>query len=66
MFGGIIDVILGVMIWRQWPASALWVIGLFLGISLIFRGADWIGVGLAARALRRSGGENVSGNLATA
>jgi uncharacterized membrane protein HdeD (DUF308 family) len=59
-------VILGVMIWLQWPASALWVIGLFLGISLIFRGTDWIGVGLAVRALRRSGGENFSGTPATA
>src|SRR5262249_37948156 len=32
--GGIIDVILGVMIWQEWPASALWVIGLFVGINL--------------------------------
>lgn len=51
--GGVIDVVLGVMIWRQWPASALWVIGLFLGINLIFRGLNWIGLGLALRALRR-------------
>jgi uncharacterized membrane protein HdeD (DUF308 family) len=55
--GGIIDVILGVMIWHQWPASALWVIGMFLGISLIFRGANWIGLGLAFRGLRRGGGD---------
>lgn len=26
---GTIDVILGVMIWQQWPASALWVVGCF-------------------------------------
>jgi uncharacterized membrane protein HdeD (DUF308 family) len=64
---GIIDVILGVRIWMQWPASALWVMGLFLGISLVFHGADWIGVGLAARALRRaSGGEDLTGRMATA
>jgi uncharacterized membrane protein HdeD (DUF308 family) len=50
---GIIDVILGVMIWQGWPASALWVIGLFLGISLVFRGLNWIGLGLALRALPR-------------
>jgi uncharacterized membrane protein HdeD (DUF308 family) len=66
LFSGIIDVILGVMIWMQWPASALWVMGLFLGISLIFRGGDWIGVGLAVRALRRSGGESFSGRTAVA
>jgi uncharacterized membrane protein HdeD (DUF308 family) len=50
---GIIDVILGVMIWLGWPASALWVIGLFLGISLLFRGFNWIGLGLALRTLPR-------------
>ena len=49
--GGIIDVILAQMIWREWPASALWVIGLFVGINLLFRGFNWIALGLALRAL---------------
>jgi len=68
LVSGIIDLILGVMIWMQWPASALWVIGLFVGISLVFRGADWIGVGLAVRALHRAGGRGAdfSGRIATA
>jgi uncharacterized membrane protein HdeD (DUF308 family) len=51
--GGIIDVILGVMIRQEWPASALWVIGLFVGINLIFRGFNWIALGLALRSLTR-------------
>src|SRR6516162_4375996 len=51
--GGIIDVILGVLIWQQWPASALWVIGLFVGINLLFRGFNWIALGLSLRALPR-------------
>ena len=46
---GIIDLILGAMIWLEWPASALWVIGLFVGISLVFRGFNWIGLGFALR-----------------
>jgi uncharacterized membrane protein HdeD (DUF308 family) len=50
---GIIDVVLGVLIWLEWPASALWVIGLFVGISLLFRGFDWIALGLALRGLPR-------------
>jgi uncharacterized membrane protein HdeD (DUF308 family) len=53
LVSGIIDVILGLMIWQEWPASALWVIGLFVGISLLFRGANWIGLGLALRSLPR-------------
>ena len=50
---GIIDVILGVMIWQEWPASALWVIGLFVGINLLFRGFNWIALGLALHSLHR-------------
>jgi uncharacterized membrane protein HdeD (DUF308 family) len=53
LVSGLIDLILGAMIWQEWPASALWVIGLFVGISLVFRGANWIGLGLALRGLRR-------------
>ena len=47
---GVIDVVLGVMIWLEWPESALWVIGLFVGINLVFRGMNWIALGLALRA----------------
>jgi len=50
---GIIDLVLGAMIWQEWPASALWVIGVFLGIHLIFRGIDWIGLGLTLWAIPR-------------
>ena len=47
LVSGVIDLVLGVLIWLEWPASALWVIGLFVGISLVFRGFNWIGLGLA-------------------
>jgi uncharacterized membrane protein HdeD (DUF308 family) len=51
LLSGLIDFILGVMIWQEWPASALWVIGLFVGISLLFREFNWIGLGLSLRSL---------------
>ena len=35
-FNGLVTFALGVMIWRQWPESGLWVIGTFVGIDLIF------------------------------
>jgi uncharacterized membrane protein HdeD (DUF308 family) len=50
---GIIDVILGLMIWQGWPESSLLVIGLFVGINLIFRGFNWIALGLALHSLPR-------------
>jgi len=51
--GGVVDLVLGVMIWQEWPASALWVIGLFVGVNLLFRGFNWIALGIALRALPR-------------
>ncbi len=53
LLSGVIDVVLGLLIWGQWPISGLWVIGLFVGISMIFRGVDWIMLGLSLRALPR-------------
>jgi uncharacterized membrane protein HdeD (DUF308 family) len=50
---GIVDLILGVMIWHWLPESALRVIGLFVGINLVFRGVNWIVLGLALRTLPR-------------
>jgi uncharacterized membrane protein HdeD (DUF308 family) len=49
LLGGVIDVILGVLIWRQLPTSALWVIGLFVGISMMFSGSTWVAMALSLR-----------------
>jgi uncharacterized membrane protein HdeD (DUF308 family) len=51
--GGIIDMILAQMIWQEWPAPALWVIGLFVGINLLLRGFNWIALAVALRRLPR-------------
>jgi uncharacterized membrane protein HdeD (DUF308 family) len=48
---GIINLLLGVMIWRQWPLSGLWVIGLFVGIDMIFNGWSLVMLSLAAKNL---------------
>jgi hypothetical protein len=38
LFDGIVSLVLGVMIWRSWPFSSVWVIGALVGISLLFTG----------------------------
>jgi uncharacterized membrane protein HdeD (DUF308 family) len=48
---GVVTLLLGVLIWRQWPLSGLYVVGLFLGINLIVSGASYVSLGLAARRL---------------
>ena len=60
---GILSVLLGVLIWAQWPASGLWVIGLLVGIQLLFTGWSLVMLALAARrrrhALGTTGGRNL-------
>jgi uncharacterized membrane protein HdeD (DUF308 family) len=47
LLNGVIAVLLGVSIWRQWPLSGLWVIGLFVGIEMLLSGFSWVMFGLA-------------------
>lgn len=46
---GLVTLLLGVVILAHWPVSSLFILGMFLGIDLIFAGAGWIGLGLALR-----------------
>ncbi|HEY6418491.1 MAG TPA: HdeD family acid-resistance protein [Candidatus Binataceae bacterium] len=45
VLNGLISLLLGFCIWNSWPSSGLWVIGLFIGIDMIFDG--WTEVILA-------------------
>lgn len=51
---GVIMLLLGISIWRQWPISGLWVIGLFIGIEMLLHGTSLVALGLAARRLPAS------------
>ena len=51
---GVINLILGISIWQQWPFDGLWVIGMFVGIDMIFNGWSLVMLGLAAKNLPAS------------
>jgi uncharacterized membrane protein HdeD (DUF308 family) len=38
LFDGIVTLILAIMIWRSWPASAVWALGTIVGINLLMSG----------------------------
>ena len=38
LFGGIVSILFGIMIWGQFPLSGAWAIGILLGIKLFFVG----------------------------
>jgi uncharacterized membrane protein HdeD (DUF308 family) len=47
----IITLILAVLIWRTWPSSSEWIIGMLVGISMLFSGTSRLMLSLAARSV---------------
>ena len=50
LLNGGVTFLLGLLINRQWPVSGLWVIGLFIGIEMIFNGWAWIMLALTIKS----------------
>ena len=48
---GVIALVAGVLIYLQWPFSALYLLGTLAGISLIFSGWSYVMIALAGRRL---------------
>ncbi|WP_294612731.1 HdeD family acid-resistance protein [uncultured Gilliamella sp.] len=46
---GIITLILGLIIISGWPYDSLWVLGMFLGVDLVFQGWAYIAIGFALK-----------------
>ena len=53
VISGVAAVLIGILIYAEWPVSGLWVIGLFVSIELIMQGVSTITVALAARSVQR-------------
>ena len=49
LFSGIVSLLLGIMIWAQFPLSGAWAVGVLVGIKLIFSGWTLLMLGGAAR-----------------
>jgi uncharacterized membrane protein HdeD (DUF308 family) len=50
LLSGVVDLILAYLIWRGWPASAAWAIGLLVGINMFFLGLSLAMTAIAARS----------------
>ena len=49
MFSGILGIIVGVIIWAALPEAAIWVLGLLVGIELIFSGWAMVMIAMAGK-----------------
>jgi uncharacterized membrane protein HdeD (DUF308 family) len=55
LLNGVVSVVLGVMIWNRWPASSLWIIGMFVCIDMILEGWNYVMLALVARKAGAAG-----------
>ncbi|ABA20723.1 conserved hypothetical protein [Trichormus variabilis ATCC 29413] len=46
---GVVTLILGIMVLNRWPFSAIWLMGLYVGISLLMSGISLLASALTAR-----------------
>jgi uncharacterized membrane protein HdeD (DUF308 family) len=53
LFNGIVALVVGLMIWLQWPSSSIWAIGTLVGVNLLLTGITRLMVGLTGRTLTR-------------
>src|ERR1700734_3606891 len=51
VFDGAVTLLLGTLLWVQWPWSGLWFMGVAVGISLIFRGWSYVMLAFAIHSL---------------
>lgn len=49
LLSGVLALIMAAIIWSGWPGTALWVLGLLVGINMIFFGASLLGLAFSAR-----------------
>ena len=45
LFNGIVTLLLGIMLWRQFPLSGAWAIGVLFGIKMVFSGWAFVFIG---------------------
>ncbi len=51
VLGGFISFLLGLALWRQWPMSGFWFIGICVGTALWMHGASWLAFALSMRRI---------------
>ncbi len=51
LFSGLVDLLLAALIWGGWPSTAVWAIGLLVGINMVFFGVSLLMAAVAARSI---------------
>jgi uncharacterized membrane protein HdeD (DUF308 family) len=51
---GVITLLLGLMLWKQWPLSGAWAVGVLFGVQLVTSGASLLALGSVARRIAKA------------
>ena len=62
VINGVLGLILGVLIYNNWPESGLWVIGMFISIELIMQGIVVLFISSASKKIKEQIKENIEAN----
>jgi uncharacterized membrane protein HdeD (DUF308 family) len=54
LFNGIVTLLLGIMIWRQFPLSGAWAVGILFGVKLMLSGWSLIFIGRSVRGAAKA------------
>lgn len=57
IFNGVVALLLGVLIWRGWPVSGLWAVGVLVGVKLVVGGMVMMALESAGDAARKQIGD---------
>lgn len=61
LFSGILGFLLGFLIWKQWPLSGMWAVGILIGVDLLVTGCSMVALAMTikrvAKDLEEAAGE---------
>ena len=54
LFSGILGFLLGFLIWKQWPLSGMWAVGILIGVDLLVTGSSMVALAITIKRLGRA------------
>jgi uncharacterized membrane protein HdeD (DUF308 family) len=51
LFQGLVTLLLGMMVWSNWPDSGAYIIGIFVGVEILVSGWVWVMMAISVRAI---------------
>jgi len=61
LFSGILGFLLGFLIWKQWPLSGMWAVGILIGVDLLVTGCSMLALAMTIKRVTKDREEAVTG-----